>query len=87
MVRKKFPLAQGVPFKVVSEILGHSQISITADLYGHIYAEARHEAAARMEEVLHRLDGRQPAATVDDTMDATTAPAPVPDRRQRKSPC
>jgi integrase len=26
-------LAQGVPLKVVSEILGHTQISITADLY------------------------------------------------------
>lgn len=29
-------LANGVPLKVVSEILGHSSISITGDIYGHV---------------------------------------------------
>jgi integrase len=29
-------LANGVPLKVVSDILGHSSISITGDIYGHV---------------------------------------------------
>ncbi|MCW2764232.1 MAG: Phage integrase [Nocardioides sp.] len=29
-------LANGVPLKVVSEIRGHSSISITGDIYGHV---------------------------------------------------
>ena len=29
-------LSEGVPLNVVSQILGHSGISITADVYGHI---------------------------------------------------
>jgi integrase len=28
-------LAQGVPLKTVSDLLGHSSIQITADIYGH----------------------------------------------------
>jgi len=42
-------LAQGVPLKVVSEILGHSQISITADYYAHIAPEMHREALSRMD--------------------------------------
>jgi integrase len=29
-------LNSGVPLKVVSEILGHSSIAITGDVYGHV---------------------------------------------------
>jgi integrase len=29
-------LTSGVPLKVVSEILGHSSIAITGDVYGHV---------------------------------------------------
>jgi len=32
-------LANGVPLKVVSEIMGHSSVSITGDIYGHVYPE------------------------------------------------
>lgn len=36
-------LVNGVPLKVVSEILGHSSISITGDIYGHVSPDiARH---------------------------------------------
>jgi integrase len=45
-------LAQGVPFKVVSDILGHSQISTTADLYTHVLPSLRREAIDLMESVL-----------------------------------
>ena len=29
-------LTRGVPLKVVSDILGHSSIAITGDVYGHV---------------------------------------------------
>lgn len=42
-------LAQGVPLKTVSEMLGHSSIRITSDVYGHLLAPARQEAADAMD--------------------------------------
>jgi integrase len=44
-------LAQGVPLKTVSDILGHSQISITADYYAHIAPEMRREALSVMDSI------------------------------------
>jgi len=32
-------LANCVPLKVVSEIMGHSSVSITGDIYGHVSPE------------------------------------------------
>jgi integrase len=31
-------IAGGVPLKQVSEALGHSSISVTADVYGHLFS-------------------------------------------------
>lgn len=45
-------LAAGVPLKVVSETLGHSSIRITADVYAHLLAPARKEAADAAQRVL-----------------------------------
>ena len=45
-------LAEGVPIKVVQEILGHSLLSTTADIYGHLFPEAFDEAADAMERVI-----------------------------------
>ncbi|MCL4552527.1 MAG: site-specific integrase [Candidatus Marsarchaeota archaeon] len=45
-------LAQGVKIQVVSEVLGHSSIRMTADVYGHILAPDREAAAAAMSETL-----------------------------------
>ncbi len=45
-------LAQGVPLKVVSDILGHSQISTTADLYTHVLPSLRKEAIDLMDSIL-----------------------------------
>jgi integrase len=46
-------LKAGVPLKVVSEILGHSSISITADIYQHttpsMFEEATRAVAALIE--------------------------------------
>ncbi|HET8631574.1 MAG TPA: site-specific integrase [Thermomicrobiales bacterium] len=44
-------LAQGVHPKVVQEILGHSQISMTLDIYSHLLPNAQREAAERMNDV------------------------------------
>lgn len=43
---------QGASLKEVSEMLGHSQISITADLYAHLYEGARSKTAQRMDDAI-----------------------------------
>ena len=45
-------LAQGVKLQVVSNVLGHSSIRMTADVYGHILAPDRQAAAQAMAEAL-----------------------------------
>lgn len=45
-------LAMGVPIQVVSEVLGHASIRMTADVYGHILAPDRQAAADAMGRVL-----------------------------------
>jgi integrase len=45
-------LAQGLSLKDVMETLGHSQISLAANLYGHLYVDRRREVASRMEGIL-----------------------------------
>jgi integrase len=44
-------IASGQPLKVVSERLGHSNIGITADVYGHVYA-AQDQAATAIDALL-----------------------------------
>ena len=41
-------LAMGVPLQVVSEVLGHASIRMTADVYGHILEPDRQAAADAM---------------------------------------
>ena len=45
-------LAQGVPARVVMEILGHSQIALTMNTYAHVIPELRRNAADRMEALI-----------------------------------
>jgi integrase len=45
-------LAQGVHSKVVQEILGHSQISLTMDTYSTVLPPVSREAAEQMDAVL-----------------------------------
>ena len=42
-------LAQGVPARVVMDVLGHSQLAITTDLYSHVMPTALREAADAMD--------------------------------------
>lgn len=45
-------LAQGIPLKVVSQVLGHSKISTTADIYAHVLPRQEQEAADLMGDLL-----------------------------------
>jgi integrase len=45
-------LTNGVPLKVVSEILGHASIVITADIYGHVSPDVSREALATLSKSL-----------------------------------
>ena len=44
-------LAQHVPARIVMEILGHSQLAMTTDLYSHVMPTALREAADAMDRV------------------------------------
>ena len=56
-------LAQNVPLKVVSDLLGHSGINVTANVYSHIMAPARDEAAAAMDRTLTQQPASPRSAT------------------------
>ncbi|MGW1890173.1 tyrosine-type recombinase/integrase [Streptomyces sp. NPDC002004] len=51
--------AAGVAPRVVMEILGHSQISITMDVYTHVVQDTQREAMSHMDRLLRRRRGRQ----------------------------
>lgn len=45
-------VAAGVPPRIVMEILGHSQISLTMNTYTHVSVELQREALAKLDEML-----------------------------------
>jgi integrase len=49
--------AAGVAPRVVMEILGHSQISITMDVYTHVVQDTQREAVSHMDRLLKRRSG------------------------------
>jgi integrase len=69
-------LSEGVHPKIVSDLLGHSQIGITLDLYSHVTATMQAVAA----EAMGRLLGGQ-----DDSNSDRSAPKPL--GQVRGSPC
>ncbi len=49
-------LARNTSWRVVMEVLGHSQLSITTDLYSHVMPTALRDAASAMDRALgHRV--------------------------------
>lgn len=44
-------LAAGVDLRVVSELLGHSSVAITADIYGHVLPEMRREVVKKVDDL------------------------------------
>ena len=47
-------LAAKVDLKVVSELLGHSSVAITADIYAHVLPEMQQEVARKMDDLYKR---------------------------------
>lgn len=47
-------LARGVPLRTIQEVLGHSQISLTADTYSHVLPALKREAADAMDSIFPR---------------------------------
>lgn len=47
-------MVQGVSPRVVMEVLGHSQISLTMNTYSHVIPELKRQAADRMEDLLNQ---------------------------------
>ena len=45
-------IAEGMPLKVIQEIVGHSLLSTTAEIYGHLFPQAFAEAADAMDRAL-----------------------------------
>jgi len=51
-----FLIVHGVHPRVVMQILGHSQISVTMNTYGHVLEDSQREAAAKIDLVLGAMD-------------------------------
>jgi integrase len=45
-------LAQGIPLRSIQDILGHSSITLTANLYAHVGEKLRREADDAMDAIL-----------------------------------
>jgi integrase len=50
-------LSMGVPMKVVQELLGHSSMKITADIYSHVLPATHKEAMDKMGNFLDGSSG------------------------------
>ncbi|MCB1020208.1 MAG: site-specific integrase, partial [Acidobacteria bacterium] len=61
-------IAQGVHAKAIQELLGHSSVAFTLQVYGHLFDEAKRETADRMDAVF------EPVAS---TMASTGSKEPV----------
>jgi integrase len=70
-------IAQGVHPRVVMEILGHSQISVTMNTYGHVLPETQRDAAAKLDALLNERAPSEPnpdddSAQAEDGAEADT---------------
>jgi integrase len=48
-------LKEGIPVKVVSELLGHSDVAITLRIYAHVLPEMQAQATAALERVFGEM--------------------------------
>ena len=49
-------LSMGVHAKVIQELLGHSQISITMNIYGHVLPSMQQDAMEKMNSLLQKKE-------------------------------
>jgi site-specific recombinase XerD len=59
-------IAQGAQAKAIQEMLGHSSVAFTLQVYGHLFEEAKRETADKMDSVLDPV-----ASSVASTASAT----------------
>ena len=59
-------IAQGVNIKAISELLGHSSVAFTLQVYGHLLEETKRETADKMDAALSPVATR--VATKPDSM-------------------
>jgi integrase len=52
-------LAMNVHPKIVQELLGHNQISMTMDLYSHVLPGLQDDVMDKLGDVLERSDGNE----------------------------
>lgn len=45
-------ITQGVHAKAIQELLGHSSVAFTLQVYGHLFEESKRETADKMDSVL-----------------------------------
>jgi hypothetical protein len=50
-------IAQGVIIKAISELLGHSSVAFTLQVYGHLIKETKRETADKMDAPLSPIPG------------------------------
>ncbi|HEX6479636.1 MAG TPA: site-specific integrase [Ktedonobacteraceae bacterium] len=43
--------AAGIDLKVISELLGHSSIAVTSDVYAHLLPEKQYEVVKKMDDL------------------------------------
>ncbi len=53
-------LAMKVPVKVIQELLGHSNITITLNVYGHVLPSMQEEAMDKMEHLFGKDEHGKP---------------------------
>lgn len=71
-------IAQGVHLSVIKEILGHSQISVTADIYGHVLPETQRSAVEGLGRIFDAPEAETQSPAVgagESSEDATDASA------------
>ncbi len=51
-------ITQGIHLSVIKDILGHAQISTTADVYGHVFLETQRQATATLDALFGPSEGQ-----------------------------
>ena len=58
-------IAQGVNIKAISELLGHSSVAFTLQVYGHLLEETKRETADKMDAALSMLVVKEPITAIN----------------------
>ncbi len=61
-MRRRVRLHAGLPLKMVSELLGHSSIVLTADTYSHVAEQLQQDAAEQFTAYMNTVVRRATAS-------------------------